>query len=145
MTEINRSALLPYPAEDVYTLINDVSAYPQFMKGCVGAEVIVSTEDMMEARLDLAAGRLKYSFTTRNKLAPPHKVEMTLVDGPFKSFQGLWTVQALNESACKVTLELQFTLASKVLGVAAKKLFSPMANDLVDALVKRAHHLYRNP
>lgn len=145
MTEIIRSALLPYPAQDMYVLINDVSAYPQFMRGCVGAEVIVSGEEMMEARLDLAAGRLKYSFTTHNQLYPPHKVEMTLVDGPFESFHGLWTVQTLSEEACKVTLDLQFTLSSRVLGVAAKKLFSPIANDLVDALVKRAHHLYQNP
>ena len=71
MTDIQRSALLPFSAEQVYALINDVSAYPKYMNGCVGAEILEQTDEIMEARLDLAKGGLKYSFTTRNTLCPP--------------------------------------------------------------------------
>ena len=56
MTEIQRSALLPYAAEQVYQLVNDIEAYPQYMDGCVGAEVLARSEKMVEARLDLARG-----------------------------------------------------------------------------------------
>lgn len=142
MPELNRSALLPYPAESVYALINDVQAYPQYMDGCVGAEIVSQDQDVMVARLDLAKSRFNYSFTTRNKLLPPHSVVMELVDGPFQTFAGEWNIQALSESACKVTLRLNFTLQSKALALAAKALFNPMADNLVDALVRRAHQLY---
>ena len=144
MAEIKRSALLPYPITDIYSLINDVAAYPEYMVGCVGAVVISADEKTMEARLDLSRAGVKYSFTTRNQLEPPTRVVMELVDGPFTEFTGLWCLQALGDSACKVSLELQFTLKSKVLGVAAKALFNSMADNLVDALVKRAHHLYKD-
>ncbi|MFA7555337.1 MAG: type II toxin-antitoxin system RatA family toxin [Spongiibacteraceae bacterium] len=144
MAEISRSALLPYPAERVYELINDVAAYPQYMDGCVGAQVLQQGSDFMEARLDLAKAGLKYSLTTRNRLQAPSSVEMVLVNGPFESFNGLWTIQPLGETACKVSLVLRFTMASKVLGAAAKLLFNPMADNLVDALVQRAHHLYQH-
>ncbi len=143
MADIKRSALLPYPIDDIYTLINDVAAYPEYMEGCVGAEVIRQDESAMEARLDLSKAGIQYSFTTRNRLERPTTVAMTLVDGPFSAFHGLWTLQALGDSACKVSLELQFTLQSKVLGAAAKTLFNAMADNLVDALVKRAQHLYK--
>ena len=43
MNDIRRSALLPYSAERVYALINDVEAYPQYMDGCVGAEILPTT------------------------------------------------------------------------------------------------------
>ena len=147
MTEISRSALLPYPAAKIFELINDIAAYPQYMDGCVGTELLSEGQDehgekYIEARLDLSKAGFLYSLTTRNRIKPPHSVEMTLVDGPFDDFSGLWSVQELADSACKVNLVLTFTLSSKVLSAATKLLFNPMADDLVDALVKRAHHLY---
>lgn len=142
MVEINRSALLPYSAQQVFGLINDVEAYPEYMDGCVGVEVLGRTEQWMEARLDLSKAGLQYSLVTRNRLLPPHSVAMELVDGPFDEFSGLWTVKPLGPDACKVSLALEFTLANRVLGKAAKVLFKPMADNLVDALVKRAQALY---
>lgn len=142
MPDISRSALLPYAAEQIYQLINDVSAYPKYMEGCVGAKILFRDEQVMEARLDLAKAGLKYSLTTRNHLLPPTSVVMELVDGPFNTFSGEWTLTALSESACKVTLQLSFSLDSKALAVAAKALFNPMADNLVNALVKEARQLY---
>jgi ribosome-associated toxin RatA of RatAB toxin-antitoxin module len=148
MTEISRSALLPYPAEKMYALINDIAAYPQYMEGCVATELLSEGFDeqgakYIQARLDLSKAGLRHSLTTRNRLQAPYRVEMTLVDGPFDSFSGLWSVQELSDSACKVSLVLNFSLSNKVLSAATKLLFNPMADNLVDALVKRAHHLYK--
>ena len=143
MAEIHRSALLPYSAAKVYQLINDVAAYPQFMDGCVGAEILRQSDESMEARLDLSKSGLNYSFTTCNRLLPEQQIEMTLIDGPFDDFCGRWQVKALSDEACKLTLDLEFTLSGKVLSLAAKLLFKPMADNLVDALVGRAHQLYK--
>lgn len=142
MPQISRSALLPYSSEQVYTLINDISAYPEFMDGCVGAEILSREDNVMLARLDLAKAGFTYSVTTRNELVPPNSVDMQLVDGPFKAFSGQWTVQPLGDSACKVTLKLDFDLASRALALAARALFNPMADNLVDVVVRRAKQLY---
>ena len=143
MTDITRSALLPYPAGQVYELINDVAAYPQFMDGCVGAEVLKQTDDYMEARLDLARSGMRYSLVTRNRLERPLSITMELVEGPFEALSGRWQVTALNESACKVSLELKFVLISRMMSMAARMMFNPMADNLVDALVKRANYLHQ--
>lgn len=142
MTEIRRSALLPYPADLIYNLINDVKAYPEFMDGCTGAEVLRQDEDMMEARLDLARAGIRLSFTTLNTLEPPRRVGLKLLDGPFDSLEGEWLLLPLSEAACKVTLQLRFSLAGKLVGVATKQLFNSVANNLVDAVVKRAKELH---
>jgi ribosome-associated toxin RatA of RatAB toxin-antitoxin module len=149
MAEISRSALLSYSVKQIYSLINDIDAYPQYMDGCIGSEIIEQNEGFMKARLDLSKAGLQHSFTTKNVFHraennAPCRVEMELVEGPFKDFSGLWTVLPLGDSACKVSLDLKFTMASKVLGAASKKLFNSMANNLVDSVVKRAHQLYRN-
>jgi ribosome-associated toxin RatA of RatAB toxin-antitoxin module len=141
MPVIERSALLPYPADKLYELINDINAYPKYLKGCVGAEVLRQDDQVVEARLDLKKGGIQQSFTTRNHLSPG-KIDMELVNGPFDSFAGQWLVMALNESACKVSLTLSFTLSNKIVAVTAKTLFNPVADHLVDAIVKRANELY---
>lgn len=142
MSDISRSALLPYPAQAVFELINDIEAYPHYMDGCVGAEVLSNDAGEMVARLDLSRGGLSQSFTTRNVLEAPKSVTLNLVDGPFERFQGTWTLLQLNESACKVSLHLKFKLSNAVLSAAAKQLFNSVANDLVDAMVKRANEVY---
>lgn len=67
---IQRTALLPYTARDMYLLVNDIAAYPSYMDGCVGAEVLARDEGEMVARLDLAKAGVRQSFTTRNQLVP---------------------------------------------------------------------------
>ncbi|MFT4920753.1 MAG: ribosome-associated toxin RatA of RatAB toxin-antitoxin module [Zhongshania aliphaticivorans] len=142
MTEIRRSALLPYSSGIIYQLINDVEAYPQYMDGCVGAEVLSRSEDLMEARLDLAKAGIKLSFITRNQLKHNRSVSLKLVDGPFDDLRGEWTLLALGDEACKVSLHLHFVLANSLVGAATKQLFNSVANNLVDALVKRANAQY---
>lgn len=142
MTTIQRSALVPYSAQAMFDLVNAIEAYPQFMDGCAGAAILSRSNDVIEARLELAKGGLRYSFTTRNKLLPPGRIELTLVEGPFEKFQGEWTFQALGEHACKIALHLQFEMSGRLLNFAARKVFDSVANQMVDALVKRAHKLY---
>lgn len=142
MTIIQRSALVPYAADAMYRLVNAIDAYPQFMDGCVGATILAQDETQMEARLELAKAGMRYSFVTRNRLFPPNRIELTLIEGPFDKFNGEWTFQALQEHASKVSLHLEFELSSRLLGFAARKIFDGIANQMVDALVKRAHAVY---
>lgn len=47
MPQISRTALVPYSAEQMYQLVNDVQSYPQFCTGVlvVASGVIASTDD----------------------------------------------------------------------------------------------------
>ncbi len=142
MTRIERSALMPFPVERVFTLVNDIEAYPQYMHGCVGAEVLRCEGDVVEARLDLSRGGVRSSFSTRNRARAPHAIELELLEGPFEHFAGSWQFQALGEAACKVSLHLQFKLRGGLLGAAAGKLFENVAPTLVDAVDQRARQLF---
>ncbi|GAB3281686.1 type II toxin-antitoxin system RatA family toxin [Parahaliea aestuarii] len=142
MTNINRSALLPYRAEQIYDLVNDIEAYPAFMDGCVGAEILRCEGNLVEARLDLSKGGISHSFSTRNFLEENRAIRLELLDGPFDRFHGYWGFKPLGESACKVTLQLEFTASNAVLGLAAARLFDKVSNNLVDALGQRARQVY---
>ena len=146
MTKIERSALVMYSAEQMFDLVNDVGSYPQFLPGCRGAEILHRDEDTLEARLDLSRAGISQSFVTRNRLQRPERMELVLVDGPFSEFRGCWTFTPLAEHACKVMFTLEFRAQNRLLGAAAGKLFSGIANQMVDAMCERARQIYgENP
>ncbi|MGY8849671.1 MAG: type II toxin-antitoxin system RatA family toxin [Pseudomonadales bacterium] len=147
MTTIKRSALVMHPAKAMYSLVNDVSSYPEFMDGCHGVEVFEHSDSTMLARLDLKKAGVKLSLMTRNNLHEVDadgvgSIEMTLEDGPFKTFLGVWTFTPLTEEASKVSLDLEFEFKNRGLGLAASNLFSGVANNLVDSLCQRADKVF---
>ena len=144
MDRVQRSALVMHSAQSMYDLVNDVASYPQFMDGCQATEVLEQSDSQMVARLDLKNGGVKTSFMTRNRLQAPSVIEMNLEEGPFKNLKGVWSFKPLTPEACKVSLDLEFEFNNMAVGLAASKLFSTMANQLVDSLCRRADQIYGN-
>ena len=143
MTKVSRSALVPYSAESMFCLVNDVASYPQFMDGCQSVEIIEHTEQLMVASLCLKKAGIEVNLTTENQLIPSLIIEMSLQDGPFSSFKGLWQFKALSDSASKLSLDLEFEFKRRGLGSVAAGMFSGVANNLVDALCRRADEVYK--
>lgn len=141
--KVERSALVNYSAQQMFDLINDIEAYPQFMDGCVGAQILARGDDWVEARLDLSKAGVSQSFVTRNQLQPPLCMTLQLVDGPFKSLAGAWRFTPLADTACKVSLTLEFELHNRLLGLAVGKLFEAVSNKQVDSLCARAKQIYQ--
>lgn len=131
-----------YSAEQMFDLVNDVRRYPEFLNGCQKTEVIAEGEDFIEARLTLSKAGFQQSFSTRNQLQRPLRMEMALVDGPFSHFSGVWQFQPLAENACKVSLNMEFDVANKLTGLALNTLFKQVANHMVDAFVQRSKQVY---
>ena len=142
MVSIERSALVNYSAAQMYALVNDIEQYPNFMQGCIAAEILERDEDVVVGKLTLGKAGIRYSFTTRNTLVPNESMRMKLVEGPFRSFDATWRFTSLSDSACTVSLEMHFEWSGSLLGAAMEKLFQHSANSQVDSVIARARVLY---
>ena len=142
MIRISRSALLPYPASAIYALVHDIEAYPEFLKGCLGAKILHADENEVTATLDLGRAGLRYTLTTRNELKPPVSMRMHLVEGPFRHFQAEWRFVQLGDSACNASLDMEFEFNKGILDAALGALFELTARDMVNSVCKRAEQLY---
>ena len=142
MKTLSRSVLVNYSAENMYDLINDIEAYPTFMESCIDAKVLNSGDDFVEARLTLCQSNIQKSFVTRNELYPPRLMVMSLLEGPFKHFEGRWQFEPLGASGCKVSLHLNFTLANPLIMLTVGKWFERAVGQQVDALCRRADTLF---
>lgn len=139
---VSRSALLPYTADQMYDIISDVEAYPDFLNWCSASQVISELDSAVMAKLSISYGTLNLSFTTHNEMHPKSYVTMSLVEGPFSSLNGQWTIQALSDSACKVALEMDFNFESVLTQKLFGRVFQRVIATQLDAFQKRAEALY---
>ena len=146
MRQITRSALVPETPARMFELINDIEQYPAFVPWCVGSRLISRSDDEVVAALDVKRGLLRASFTTRNQLEDGCRIRMALVEGPFRSLQGLWTLTAIQAPdgrplGCRVQLELEFEFSNALSGAVLEPVFEHTVGSLVDAFVARARSL----
>jgi ribosome-associated toxin RatA of RatAB toxin-antitoxin module len=142
MSKIQHEALLSFSAEQMYNLVNDVTAYPEFLPWCAATKILSQTDSEMLASLTIKKGVIEKTFTTKNQLVPLRTITMNLANGPFQHMQGLWTFTPLTDDACKVSFSLDFVFNNKLLALTLGPLFTNIANTMVDAFQKRAEQLY---
>ena len=141
MTQVQRTALVERPAEQLYNLVLDVPSYPEFLPWCKASEVIEQDASRQLATVTIDAIVKEVSFTTRNTLTPYNTIGLQLQDGPFKSLNGEWRFKALSDAASKVELDIEFEFASGALALAIKPVFLKIADTMLDAFVARAMSL----
>jgi len=128
----------------MYTLVNDIAVYPEFLPWCRSTEVRNQSDTHLQATLTLEAGMIRQSFTTENTMHPGHKIEMRLVAGPFKFLTGCWRFESLAPHSCHVRLDIRFEFRNKVLKLVLSKAFSHILGSLVDSFIQRAGEIHGN-
>tara|TARA_R110001592_G_C13058805_1_gene740791 strand:+ start:824 stop:1264 length:441 start_codon:yes stop_codon:yes gene_type:complete len=142
MPSISRSALVMYSVDQMFQLINDVLAYPQFLPDCSNSKIIAEDDNSVTAALLVSKAGLKKWFTTKNTHISNQQVQLELVDGPFNKLHGRWLLTPLSEDACKVSLELEYEFSNKVFDLAFGRVFNHLTNNMVQAFTQRAKEVY---
>jgi ribosome-associated toxin RatA of RatAB toxin-antitoxin module len=143
MIQIRRHALVRHTPEQMFDLVNDVEAYPTRFTWCAAARVLEHTGDAaLTVKLDLRFAGFTQSFTTRNTLQRPQRLNLHLVDGPLRALEGEWTFDALGEDGCKIALALDFDYMGGLGGTALRFGFQAIANRMVDDFCRVASTVY---
>lgn len=142
MAVVHKTVFVSYSANQMFALVDKVEDYPLFLPWCGQAAVSQRTEEQLIATLSINYHGIKQTFTTQNKNTPPHLMEMSLVDGPFKHLQGSWKFIELREDACKIEFDLQYDFSSRLLEHLIGPVFSKIANSFVDSFCARAEVVY---
>jgi len=144
MMKIQKSAMVPYTAGQMYALVADIESYPQFLPWCTEVKLLARGEHDVTARVALARSGVRQAFTTRNRLHVDERIDMQLVDGPFRRLHGHWSFQPVGteRQGCMVALHLEFEFSSKLLAMTFGKAFHSISSSLIDAFCARARDLY---
>ncbi len=141
-TTIERQVEVPFSALQMYALVNDIDAYPEFLPWCEKTRVLRASGEEIEASITLRKGAIRKTFVTRNHNEPGSRIVVTLVDGPFRHLDGFWAFEDLPEGGSRVTLDMRFEFANRLLERAVGPVFREIVKSLVGAFRKRAFEVY---
>lgn len=142
VNEVRKSALVAYPVERMFDLIEAAEHYPAFLPWCAGATVLTRDDDMVSARIDVDFHGVRFQFATRNPKRRPEFMAIHLEQGPFRYLGGEWHLAELTADACKIEFFLRYEFESAMMATLAGPVFSRIANTMVDAFVVRAEQVY---
>ncbi|HVL55866.1 MAG TPA: type II toxin-antitoxin system RatA family toxin [Burkholderiaceae bacterium] len=142
MAFVHKTALVPYPAAAIYALVERVEDYPAFLPWCGGTTVHSRTGDTAVVTVQIDFRGLRQSFTTENFHRYPERIEMKLVQGPFRRLDGQWLFVPLRADACKVEFRLDYEFAGPLISRILGPVFDQLAATFVDAFVRRAEELH---
>jgi len=142
MSSFNKQVTVPYTAEQMYDLVNDINAYPKFIPLCISSEVHEEQDHKLRATIKIAKGKVGFGFTTLNTMEKGRSIFMNLENGPFKSLKGVWRFTLSGTNECIISLHFDFEFSNKLLGVALGGLFKQLCDSMVESFRKQATVLY---
>jgi len=143
MALVEKSVLLSFSAEQMFALVDRVADYPQFLPWCGGTSVTVIDDSKVRATVDINYHHVKQSFTTENVRLAPQRIDIALINGPFKRLDGSWHFIALSPTACKIEFRLNYEFSNKLLEKVVGPVFHYIASTFVEAFIKRAEDVYK--
>ena len=139
MVTIKKNALVFHSREKMFTLVDQVEDYPNFLPWCGETKVIQRTEKITKATILINYHNVKQSFTTENVKIFPTKMNINLIDGPFKTLKGEWNFIELEKDTCKIEFELHYEFSNYLLDKLISPVFNMIANTFIDNFVAKAN------
>jgi len=142
MAVVEKSVLIERTTAQMFELVDRVEDYPKFLPWCGGTELIERSQEKTVARIHINYHGAKAHFSTENRKLYPQRMDMTLLEGPFKKLDGSWRFKPLGDLACKVEFHLHYEFSSKLLEKVLGPVFNHIANTFVESFVKRAQQIH---
>ena len=143
LKRVERSAIVAYSCEQLFSLVNDIESYPTFLPYWSSVHIQESSDSEQIVTIELAKGPLKQSFTTRNTWQAPTKIQMELLKGPFSSFQGVWQFKPIPSGGSEVLYVMSFEVQSSWLKPVLEAFFGSLMETMMGAFLEEAARRYR--
>ena len=135
--------ILPVPHLQSGNYLDDqIEDYPLFLPWCGGSKVLERNDEITRATIHIKYRGVDQSFTTQNSKTYPSRIDLKLIDGPFKVLEGCWIFTPIHDNACSVDFHLHYEFSNFILDKLISPIFSQIANTFVDGFVTQADKIY---
>src|SRR6185295_15740037 len=125
MPQVNKTLLVPFTAQQMYALINDIESYPEFLPWCKSAIIHTRVESRLEATLCIGKGLVTQTISTLNTMIPGRQIKMQYAAGPFKSCAGSWDfIENENHKQCQVAFAINYEFSNSFAAMSIEPVFN---------------------
>lgn len=142
---------LPYTADELFDLVADVEAYPDFLPWCAGTRIKSRTAGesdaghpctFMTADLAVRFKVFRETFTSRVMLDKAHhRILIEYLDGPFKYLENRWIFEP-SDGGAVIDFHIDFEFRSRPLQVLIGTMFEHAVERMMRAFEERAREVY---
>jgi coenzyme Q-binding protein COQ10 len=142
------SKLLPYTPEQLFALVGDVMAYPDFVPWMNtmriwNARSIGEGVETVDAETGVGFSFLKERFSTRvRRDANARQIDVTLLSGPFRRLANRWQFFEAGDGKTRVEFDIDFQFKSRLLEALLSANFAHAVDRLMACFEARAEVLY---
>ena len=134
--------ILLHTPEQMFDMVADVGAYPDFLPWCIATRIQSVDENHMVADMVTGFKMFREQFTSRVTLDRPGSIQVEYENGPFKYLKNQWIFESEGDGNCLVDFSVEFEFRSHLLDMAIGKVFTEAVHRMVSAFEKRADTLY---
>jgi coenzyme Q-binding protein COQ10 len=142
MPKHSEKRTLPYSSEQVFDLVADVEAYPQFLPWCRSARIISRDDKGIVADLVIGYKIFTERFRSEVALDRPRSITVHYLSGPLSRLSNRWEFRPKGKSACELCFDVDFDFTSSLLGAAMELFFDKAILKMVGAFEERAKELF---
>lgn len=137
MRRITLTECFPHRQEELFALVAEVEAYPEFLPGWRSVEVRERSGNRLTVEQSVAVGGFALHFESRAVLDPPRRIHIESDHAAFRHFVLEWRFEPQGTD-CLAQLDMECSFRSPLLGRAAGLLIPTMARNIMTAFAKRA-------
>jgi len=139
---VDESMHVPYSCAQMFLLVSDIEAYPEFIAWCDHAHILSKNHQTVCAEIGFSLLGAHHTFATTNTYDEPNRITMVLHEGPFKHLDGVWSFQPTTSGHCQLDLTLSFDFSQRWLAATAGPFFQKAVSGMVAEFVLRADEVY---
>lgn len=135
----------PYSATQMYNLVADVAAYPEFLPWCIATRIRSQKGNLMIADMVIGFKMIREKYTSEVTLEEGTKVTVIYKNGPFKYLNSHWIFEDDGKGGCTIDFFVDFEFRSALLQKVMGAVFNEAVQLMMSAFEKRAIQLYSEP
>lgn len=134
--------ILPYSADQLFSLVMDIERYPEFLPWCVGARINERKRDNLSADVVVGYKMLREKFSSRVHFSQGKSIDVAYLKGPMRHLHNTWKFKDAGDGRCEVDFYVDFTLKTRFLEKLVDQFFQRALVKMIDAFEQRARTLY---
>jgi ribosome-associated toxin RatA of RatAB toxin-antitoxin module len=143
MADVKKNVIVNHSTDQMFNLVDRIEDYPLFLPWCGGSQIIERNDKITKASIHIKYSGVNQSFTTQNTKNYPHRIDLKLINGPFKKLEGFWVFKPINQDGCHIEFQLHYEFSNFILDKLISPVFSQIANAFVDGFVTQADKIYK--